>query len=289
MINQMPAYKRIILVLFFLSVILNSKLALSGNTEEKSFKYYEDSLKYYFSLIVSERNDLEKEVLNDKALQCFRELLKLEDSFLFEFDSLNNIGVINAPDNKIRIITWNLPYNDGTHKYFGFIQFKKSKKTVTTYELNDNSNKINTPEFAILNHKNWYGALYYKIIVNKYKGNTYYTLLGADLNDILTKKKLIEILYFNRNDMPVFGKAVFKNRKLPVSRVIFEFNSQTNMVLTYDEEKQMIVYDHLSPSRPSLEGQYEFYGSDFSYDGLRFERGIWNTYLEIDVRNYEID
>ena len=211
MVNRISTYKRILQVLFFLSIVLYSKLALSDNPEEKSFKYYEDSLKYYFSLIVTEKNDFEKEALNDKVLQCFREFLKLEDSFLHEFDSLKNIGLINSPDNKIRIITWNLPYYDGTHKYFGFIQYKKSKKTVLTYELKDNSDRINTPEFAILNHTNWYGALYYKIIINKYKGNTYYTLLAADLNDILTKKKLVEILYFNRDNMPVFGKAVFKN------------------------------------------------------------------------------
>jgi len=212
-----------------------------------------------------------------------------DESFDYHFDSLKFVGVIYSPDNKVKIINWNLPYNNRTHKYFGFIQYKKSKKTILTYELTDNSNKIKDPESAILSNENWFGALYYKIIINKHSGKTYYTLLGADLNNLLSKKKLVEILYFDRQNEPVFGKPVFKNRNQPVARILFEFNAQSNMVLTFDEEKKMIICDHLSPSRPSLEGQFEFYGPDFSYDGLKFERGIWNFYPDIDVRNYSID
>lgn len=272
-----------------LLLMLYSVRVISNNQVNNELSYYEDSLNHYFTLILTERDDLKKEELNKKILYFFRIALDQESSFLFTFEKLKNVGIIYSPDNKLRIINWNLPYNDRTHKYFGFIQYHKSKREVLTYELNDKSDEINTPEFAILKHDNWYGALYYKIVVNKYRNNVYYTLLGADLNDLLTKKKIIEILYFDNKDFPVFGKQVFKNRNLPVSRVIFEFNAQSNMVLTYDEDKLMIIHDHLSPSRPSLKGRYEFYGPDFSYDGLKFERGIWNTYPDIDVRNYNID
>ncbi len=248
----------------------------------------EDSLQYYFRLLVDETNDYRKKEINSKILSLFKEALKSEDSFYYPFFDLKNVGIISSDDDKLRIITWNLPYSNHTHKYFGFIQYKKNKRVYDVYELNDKSPDIKNPELAILNNKNWYGALYYQIITNKYKGTEYYTLLGADLNDLLTKKKIIEILYFNHNDEPVFGKQVFKNKSYPVSRVIFEFNGQTNMALTFDKEKEMIVFDHLSPSRPSLKGQYEFYGPDFSYDGLKFERGIWNSYTDIDVRDGNI-
>jgi len=250
---------------------------------------YEDSLAHYFTLLSTEKSDQKKVEYNNEILRIFRAAIKIEESFDYSFDSLAFVGVIYSPDNKVKIINWNLPYSSRTHKYFGFIQYKKSNRNILTYELIDNSAKIKNPEMEILNNENWYGALYYKIIANKHSGKTYYTLLGADLNNLLSKKKLIEILYFDRNNKPVFGKTVFKNRNKPVSRIIFEFNAQSNMVLTYDEEKEMIVYDHLSPSRPSLVGQFEFYGPDFSYDGLKFERGIWNSYPDIDVRNYSIN
>jgi hypothetical protein len=113
--------------------------------------------------------------------------------------------------------------------------------------------------------------------------------LGSDLNDLFSKKKLIEIVHFDSNDQPVFGAFMFKNKEKNIARVIFEYSAQANMGLMYDEKKGMIVYDHLSPFRPSLKGKYQFYGPDFSYDGLKFEDGIWNTYHDIDVRNYNIE
>ncbi|MBI9053631.1 MAG: hypothetical protein JEY96_07415 [Bacteroidales bacterium] len=287
--NRRMIFSKYIKILISIIIIFftNPHQIFSNNIEiiEKG----EDSLKHYFSQIIAEKTDLKKELINSKILTEFRAILKVEESFNYKFDSLKNIGVLNSSDKKLRIITWNIPYSDGTHKYFGFIQFRKTKNQILTFELNDNSLKIKNPETQILNHENWYGALYYKIIENKNKGKTYYTLLGADLNNLFTHKKIIEVLYFGKKDSPVFGDSVFKNQKSAITRVIFEFNAQSNMTLTYDENMQMIVYDHLSPSRPSLKDQFEFYGPDFSYDGLKFERGIWNRYQEIDVRNYMLE
>jgi len=229
-------------------------------------KVLEDSLNKYFNLLVKETIDTRKIEINTKIVFLFNQVLKFEDSFYYPFYDLKNVGIIKSEDDKLRIITWNLPYNDRTHKYFGFIQYKKNKRTYDFYELKDQSDEIRNPEMAILNCSNWYGALYYEIITNKNRSTDYYTLLGADLNNLLTKKKIIDILYFDDNDKPVFGDKVFKNKIPPVSRVIFEFNGQTNMTLTFDKEKEMIIFDHLSPSKPSLKGQFEFYGPDFSYD-----------------------
>lgn len=278
--------KYIRLIVLTLGILLIQKSVIYASTGmQNELKVYEDSLKYYFTLLANETKDENKIIYNNHIISYFEKVLKNEDSFYYPFYALKNIGVIQSDDYKLRIITWNLPYNDRTHKYFGFIQYKKSKRSYQLYELNDNSDKIKNPEFAVLSNKNWYGALYYKIITNKYRGRVYYTLLGADLNNLLSKKKIIDILYFDKNDSPVFGDKVFKNKNNSVLRIIFEFNGQANMTLTYDEEREMIIYDHLSPSKPSLTGEYEFYGPDFSYDGLKFERGIWNAYLDIDVRN----
>ena len=48
---------------------------------------------------------------------------------------------------------------------------------------------------------------------------------------------------------------------------------------------KMIMFDHLSPSRPSYTGNYEYYGPDFSYDGFRFEKDAWVLTEQIDMRN----
>lgn len=275
-----------------LAFLIITIFVFNGNSvaaSNQNLKNCEDSLKHYFSLLVDETHDDRKIELNNKILSCFNEALKSEDSFYYPFFDLRHVGIISSDDDKLRIITWNIPYSDRTYRYFGFIQYKKNRRSYQFYELHDQSDEIKKPELAILNHQNWYGALYYQIITNKYRGETYYTILGADLHNLLTKKKIIDILHFNKQDLPVFGKQVFRNKAMPVNRVIFEFNAQTHMTLTYDKGKEMIVFDHLSPSRPSLKGQYEFYGPDFSYDGFKFENGIWNLYPDIDVRDNNIE
>jgi hypothetical protein len=248
-----------------------------------------DSLEKYFNLLAREKDDKQKEQLNEKIVVFFKNALEQEQSFEYVFSSLKYIGDLRSDDNNLRIITWNLPYADGTHQYFGFIQYQKNRRTILTYELSDQSEKIKNPEDQILSHQHWYGALYYQIVVQKHKRDVYYTLLGYDLHDLYSKKKLVEILHFDKKDNPVFGAPVFKNNRRHKMRLIFEYSAEATMALNYDPNQKMIVYDHLSPFRPSLKGQYQFYGPDFSYDGLKFENGVWNTYQDIDVRNLNIE
>ncbi|NJK97401.1 MAG: hypothetical protein HC905_23045 [Bacteroidales bacterium] len=47
------------------------------------------------------------------------------------------------------------------------------------------------------------------------------------------------------------------------------------MMLNYDEMLKSIVFDHLAPSESRYTGQYEFYGPDFSFDGLIFKENQW--------------
>jgi len=274
-----------------IAVLFLIKYSYGFNPDDfpKYFYNIEDTLQIKFELLAQTNNDIQKEALCSEISILFKKVLENNNSFDFRFRSLKYVGIIYSPDLKFRIIQWNLPYNDGTHKYFGFIQYHKSKRKTVLIELHDKSDLITKPQLEKLSSKNWYGALYYKIIHNTYKENEYYTLLGSDLNNMFTKKKIIEILTFDRKGNPSFGAMVFKNQNKPAARIIFEYSIQANMVLTYDQNKEMIIFDHLSPSRPSLVGRYEFYGPDFSYDGMKFERGIWNYYPDLDIRNYNIE
>ena len=46
-----------------------------------------------------------------------------------------------------------------------------------------------------------------------------------------------------------------------------------------------IVYDHLAPENPSLQGQYAFYGPTLSYDGIEWRKGRWQFVSDVSVRN----
>jgi len=64
-----------------------------------------------------------------------------------------------------------------------------------------------------------------------------------------------------------------------------EYQAGRTVLLRYDPENDMIVFDHLSPPNPELEGQFQFYGPDFTFDGLRFKDGKWEYVKNVDVRN----
>ncbi len=111
-------------VLFFI-LLLGSKFSFA---DTNNLKAYEDSLQIYFIKLASEKNDIVKEELNEKIVSFFRKALNEDVSFEFNFSKLKYVGIIYSDSYDLRIITWNLPYNDRTYKYFGFIQYKKSKR-----------------------------------------------------------------------------------------------------------------------------------------------------------------
>ncbi|MCF8233009.1 MAG: hypothetical protein K9J27_12565 [Bacteroidales bacterium] len=257
--------------------------------EKSNMRKAEQYLASHFDSLSSAGSDYKREAINRKIKDKFRSLLDHEASFVYPFDSLSNAGILKSPDEKVKIYNWNVPYEAGYHVFHCFIQYRKAD-SLMSFELEDASGKIDEPETKILDKDHWYAALYYDIIPKEgRRGKTYYTLLGYDPNDYMTNRKVIDVLYFDENNQPVFGAEIFKNQRNMSRRIVFEYAEFATMTLQYDEDKDMIVYDHLSPSKPRYEGQYEFYGPDFSYDGLRFEDGIWNTYFDLDIRLNEIN
>lgn len=254
--------------------------------EKSNLATLEDNIYELFQFMSVAQSDKDKESINADIAAVFEQALKDAASFNYPFDSLKFIGKIKSSDQRLRIYTWNIPYHDGTHQYIGYLQYIPEKdKEPLVYRLIDKSDEITNPTEAILDNSNWYGALYYDVILSGDKENRCYILLGFDFNDFFSSKKLIEILSFNEKDEPVFGKPIIERDGKLAVRVIFEFSARVSMNLRYSKEKEMIIYDHLSPSRPSLSGKFQFYGPDMSYDGLKYEDGIWKTYKDIDVRN----
>lgn len=223
--------------------------------------------------------------INNQIIELFSKVLKKRSSFDYPFNKLNKVSKLVSEDQRIRVISWNIPKEDGTYNYFCFIQQLDKKKTkLKLTKLKDESENINNPEFAKTNKNKWYGALYYKIRDNKAGKKTYYTLLGWDGNNNFTNKKIIESFYIEGNKL-VLGPPIFKMGKDLKSRIIFEYAKQAKMMLRYDEEIEMIVYDHLAPSHKKFTGQYMYYGPDMSQDGIKFEKGFWVLKPNLDLRN----
>lgn len=263
---------------FQVSVSQETGLSVLVDLENKLYRLFQ-----YMSV---SSVDKDKETINQDIVRLMDEALNNPLSFDYPFDSLKYVGKIRSSDQRLRIYTWNLPYENGTHRYYGFLQYTPGKNNpLILYRLTDKSEDIRDPLHAVLNENNWYGALYYDVVETRDEDNRYYTLLGFDFNNLFSSKKIIDVLYFDQKNRSFFGKQIFQQDSKLLMRVIFEFSARVSMSLTYNKDKKMIIYDHLSPSKPSLAGKYQFYGPDMSYDGLKFEDGIWKLYTDLDMRN----
>lgn len=278
-------------ILFFLFF---TSLTLYGQAGENillpkhpaTLKQYEDTLKVIGPRILQSETDSARSANNQVFTQLLKEALQLPNSFAYPFDNVKNVSVKKSDDAVVKLYTWTQPALGGTdYSFFGFVQLHDKKKKLTTLiELEDKHEEVQKPETQKLDAKNWFGALYYQILTDKYKKKTTYTLVGWHGNNKQSTKKVIDVLTINNNRIS-FGAPIFRVGNSTQSRMIYEFNAQAVMSLKYEDKMKMIVMDHLSPSSPSLSKQPESYGPDFTYDAFRFNKGKWIFEQNIDVNN----
>jgi hypothetical protein len=232
----------------------------------------EDTLLLLLNSLRSAQKDKQKDSINSIFKPYLRQTLELSDAFTYPFSKLNSVGFVDSPDGEVRIVNWNIEQQDQTQKYHCFI-LKKTKNGMSISELKDNPDSPPRPD-GIIEPKNWYGALYYKIIPKEKGAKKMYVLLGWDGNNSVSTIKLIDVLYFSGSN-PKLGSPVFKMNDKTLKRVFFEHSKKVSISLKYEPEYDRIIYDHLSPETPVLAGFYSFYVPDLSYDALYFKDNKW--------------
>lgn len=267
----------------FLSLFLFLLLGMAPTVpDEQHLTRLELEVADYFRELRMAGTDTEKSDVAQHIDTLFRAILHHPESYDHPFDSLLNIGKIYSPDRLVRIYTWNVPMNDGTQIYYGYIQ-RLHKGRVLCYQLEHVPFMV-PDTLSCYSDTSWYGALYYDIFEKSCNEKTYYIVLGMDLNNFITTRKIIDVILFEK-DHPTFGASIFEKGESVLNRVIFEYSSQVSMMLRYDPAADMIIFDHLSPHETRFEGQYQYYGPDFSYDGFRFESCRWAYTEDLDLRN----
>lgn len=283
----MKRFKQI-LFLILLAGPLIAKAQHSDDTgSRKQLNVWQDSLKSISFQIYNNNSEPERYNASYTFIKTLVSALKTPHSFNFNFDSLKAISIQTPPDRKFKIFTWHVMNNDGSYRYYGTIQMNNPDGKLEMFPLIDFTAGIKKPADTVTSNQKWFGAQYYRIIpVTGNVRTPYYILLGWKGNNIKTNKKVIEILHFN-NGQPVFGMPVFDGDKndLHKKRVIFEYTRQASMVLNYDPKEAMIVFDHLAPPDPKLEGRYDLYGPDFSYDGYKLQNGRLRFVTDLKVEN----
>jgi hypothetical protein len=261
--------------------------AQAGSPSTYSTSPAEDSIFMYFQRFQGLNDTESRQKLNDTILDYFSRVLTVPESLDYRFDSLRkNAGILDSPDGRFRIFTWNVPMSYYEHQLHGLIQVNNGdSEPCSIHILEDQLGEIPDPLHAETGPRKWPGALYYDIQRNKHGKTVFYTVIGYNFHDRWSDKKIIDIIHFNGDRIPRFGKPVFNSPEGIQHRVIFEYSGDVAMNLRYNPDLKMIVYDHLAPIEPELKNHPRFYAPDFSYDGYKFRKGIWEHRSEVDVRN----
>jgi hypothetical protein len=222
--------------------------------------------------------------INKKGLEfknAMLNFLKLDGAFTYTFTQLKTVAIIDSPDNYVRIVNWNLEYTDLSYAYAAFVMKLESEdERIKIIELVDKLDPYTVKPEGVIDAKNWYGALYYKIIPVEYNDKMEYTLLGWDGGTSGSNFKIIDVLSFTANSAKL-GSPLFIKKKTTSKRIIFEYSDKSTMSLKYDDKNKRIVFDHLMPESASLVGVFSYYVPDFSYDSYIWQEDKW--VLEEDV------
>jgi hypothetical protein len=254
--------------LFILSISLQSLGQFDVSAREQELSILLDSLR-------SSRTNDRKEFWNTQFKTLIDNTLQEPTVFDLSFPNLRTLGVIDSPDRMVRIVNWNVEQEDGSQKYYAYVIHRESKTGKTKiFELIDNSMMLPGKPEETLASNMWYGALYYQIIPVEKGNKIYYTVLGWDGGTRMSNTKLIDVLYFTGSTLKL-GYPLFKIGQNTAKRVFFEHSERTVMSLRYEPEYKRIIFDHLSPETPTMEGFYEFYVPDMSYDALVLENNRW--------------
>lgn len=230
-------------------------------------------------------DDSDRMMAATRVEQLFSKWFADPARFATDLDSLPFLGQLRSSDGRLLLTCWNIALEDGALRYHCIAFLREMKKggiQVTVFDHNDTDWQKITRK--TISSSDWYGALYYRIITHKFKKKTYYTLLGWDGHNAITNRKVVDVLNTDGNRMSL-GAPVFSQDKRPAYRLVYEYANDATMSLNWDDREKMIVMDHLAPENGRLKGQYQFYGPDFSYDGLKFEKGKWVLIEDLDARN----
>ncbi|MCX6209382.1 MAG: hypothetical protein NTZ59_07705 [Bacteroidetes bacterium] len=205
--------------------------------------------------------------------------LKTKHSFQFHFDSVQ-ISKLYSPDSTFRIFTWQVMKDYSYYRQYGAIQMKTADGSLKLFPLIDASDFTQRPTDSIREAANWIGAIYYKMILKTYNNRKYYTLLGSDENNERTNKKWIDVLSFDEQGKPQFGRScfVYPNDGIkpsqPCYRFCIEYKKNGGVRLMYNEKLDEIIFDHIVSENNEIQNKASLvpYGD---YEGFRWNNGKW--------------
>ncbi|MCA1756560.1 MAG: hypothetical protein LC649_03775 [Bacteroidales bacterium] len=246
--------------------------------------FYRKDISRLFLAAAYETDDNRRRQISDSLIAVTGEYLSSDIPFEHIYSDIRYMGYYMASDSLVKIVSWNIPLNDGSNSYICFV-VRRTGEEKHIYLLRGERGTLTIDQHQQFALEEWYGALYYDIIPFKSDNSVLYLLPGLDMNDLYTNGKVIEIMGFGSDGIPYFGDKVIRSGDSIISRMLFRYSSNSSMMLRYESEREWMVFDHLSPAEPAFSGVYSYYGPDSSYDALELRGGEWVHIRDVDLRN----
>ncbi len=240
--------------------------------ELRQLQRYEDSLGVLAYMIINDSLELNRFAAVKAFIPKFVKALKIRHSFYYPFKQLQPyISILYPPDSSFRVITWQVA-GDADFRNFGTIQMRAD--TLHMFPLIDRSETYPYPqvEHVELPPKQWFGAIYYRLMPVKRRRTTRYLLFGFDNYTPTTRRKVLDVLTF-KDGKPLFGAPIidFPEKGETKHRLVLEYYSGSSVSLNYDASRGIIIYDHLIITRDRDGAPLSV--PDGSYEGFEIKRG----------------
>ena len=140
-----------------------------------------------------------------------------------------------------------------------------------------------------LTPSNWFGCLYYNcVLTTDDNGKKYYNLFGLDRADFVSNRKILEVMTFDNKDNVEFGKkpliTIFDTlgvMQKQDARLFLEYYDKSVVHLNYNEIKEEIVYDHITPPTEKQKDAQFSYIPDGTYEGLKWNGSFWQSIYRV--------
>ncbi|MEM6697572.1 MAG: hypothetical protein AAF806_10925 [Bacteroidota bacterium] len=288
---------RLVLSFLFLSFLAFNSAKAQG--EPSPIEKMEDTLGVLSYAIVNAANSEQRFMACRSFIPMLTKALKTPNSFEYPFNRLKTISIQYPKDSTFRVFTWQLYVDSSEYRYFGAIQMNTPE--LQLIPLIDRSFQIEDLEYAQVDNKQWYGALYYNILDFDTAEGKKYLLFGYDgfgnveryeengrrgralafsHSDLegYSKRKLIDVLTI-KDGKAFFGAPVFTSNERPngmkKSRIVLEYSAESKIVCNYDEFENAIIYDHLMVVGSDIPGGQAMQIPDGTFEGYKQENGMW--------------
>lgn len=245
-----------------------------ASAQDPLLKKYSDSLRFC-------KVDSVRKIYNDSFSVLLKNIAESDEGFDLNTDSIfSTISVLKSPDGKMKVFSW--VYINDKEEYFNhcLVMYRsKPNREHLVFWLNDRIDARADSVYDEFGPDQWPGALYYQMYQFKVKNTTMYCVLGFDGKNSFNNRKIIDVLWVDKDRELHIGAPVFfasERDYSPKYRVFFEYADQTTMLLRFEMEMKLITFSNLVPSSPDKLGLKQYYIPDGRIDTYQLKKkGKW--------------